>query len=218
MKKPTRVTTTSETLTDHVYCNTQGNITAVSAPVLAISDNYPVCITRKLSKAFDTGPVHKFINYRRTKPFDEEQFLHDLANQPWSVTDIFDEASDALDYFFEVFSSTISTPAPKKKRRVKRQKQPNWINAEILTAMKIRDQFQTTKNNTQYAHWRNKVRTLIRNSEAKLYSDSINNSSNPKHPWQTLHDITGKSAKSCTNYTDTKKKRLFYKVLYLLHQ
>ena len=172
MKKPTRVTATSETLIDHVYSNTQGNIIDVSVPVLAISDHYPVCITRKLSKAFDTGPVHKFINYRSSKTFDEEQFLHDLANQPWSVTDIFDEASDALDYFFEVFNSTLSTHAPKKKRRVKRQKQPNWINAEILTAMKIRDQFRKTKNNIQYAHWRNKVIALIRNSKAKLYSDS----------------------------------------------
>ena len=122
VKKPTRVTATSETLIDHVYSNTQGNIIDVSVPVLAISDHYPVCITRKLSKAFDTGPVHKFINYRSTKTFDEEQFLHGLANQPWSVTDIFDEASDALDYFFEVFNSTLSTHAPKKKRRVKQQK------------------------------------------------------------------------------------------------
>ena len=90
MKKPTTVTATSETLTDHVYCNTQRNITDVSVLVLAISDHYPVYITRKLSKAFDTGPVHKFINYRSTKTFDEEQFLHDLANQSCPVIDIFD--------------------------------------------------------------------------------------------------------------------------------
>ena len=48
--------------------------------------------------------------------FDEEQFLHDLANQPWSVTDIFDEASDALDYFFEVFNSTLSTHVQQKEK------------------------------------------------------------------------------------------------------
>ena len=64
---------------------------------------------------------------------------------PWSVIDIFDEASDSLDYFFEVFNSTLLTHAPNKKRRVKRQKQPNWINAEILIAMKIRDQFRKLK-------------------------------------------------------------------------
>ena len=89
---------------------------------------------------------------------------------------------------------------PRRKERVKRQKQPDWINAEILTAIKTRDQFRKSKNDTQYAHWRNKVEALIRNSKAKSYSDSINNSSNPKHLWQTLHDLTGTSAKACTNF------------------
>ena len=187
-------------LIDHVYSNTIDNIIEVTVPVLGVSDHYPVCITRKLSKAFDTGPVHKFINYRNTKTFDEEQFLNDLNNQPWSVIDIFDDANDALDYFSDVFNSVLSTHAPKKQKRVKRQKQPKWINDEILTAMKIRDKFKETKNKTQYALWRNKVKLLIRNAKARLYSDSINTSSNPKDLWQTLHEMTGKSAHACTDF------------------
>ena len=75
------------------------------------------------------------------KMFDETQFLHPLANQPWSVLNIFDDANDALDYFSYIFNSVLSTHAPKKKRRVKRQKQPNWLNTEILTAMKTRHQY-----------------------------------------------------------------------------
>ena len=200
VKKPTRVTATSETLIDHAYSNTIDNIIEVTVPVLGVSDHYPVCITRKLSKAFDTGPVHKFINYRDTKTFDEEQFLNDLNNQPWSVIDIFDDANDALDYFSDVFNSVLSTHAPKKQKRVKRQKQPKWINDEILTAMKIRNKFKETKNKTQYALWRNKVKLLIRNAKARLYSDSINTSSNPKDLWQTLHEMTGKSAHACTDF------------------
>ena len=162
-----------------------------------------MCITRKLSKAFDAGPVHKFINYRNTKTFDDEQFLNDLANHPWSVIDIFDDASDALDYFlmYLTLSYQLKPATPQKKRRVKRQKQPVWINAEILTAIKKnRDQFRKSKTDTQYALWRNKVKALIRSSKAKLYSDFINNSSNPNLLWQTLHDLTGKSAKACTHF------------------
>ena len=200
VKKPTRITTKSETLIDHAYSNTPENIIEVSVPVLGVSDHYPVCITRKLSKTFDTGPVHKIINYRNTKTFDEEQFLNDLNNQPWSVIDIFDDANDALDYFFDIFNSVLSTHAPQKQKRVKRQKQPNWINEETLMAMKIRDQFKEAKNNTQYALWRNKVKTLIRKAKAKSYSDSINTNNSPKHLWQTLLDMTGKSTHSCTTF------------------
>ena len=200
VNRPTRVTATSETLIDHVYTNSPENILDVSVPVLGLSDHYPVCITRKLSKSFKNGPVHKFISYRNIKMFDETQFLHALANQPWSVLNIFDDANDALDYFSYIFNSVLSTHAPKTKRRVKRQKQPNWLNTEILTAMKTRDQYHKSKNSAQYTLWRNKVKTLIRNSKSKLYLDSINNSSNPKHLWKTLHDLTGKSTKTCTNF------------------
>ena len=77
------------------------------------------------------------------------------------MLDIFDDASDALDYFSDVFSSVFSTDAPKKKRRVKQHKQPNWITAEILTAMKTRDQYHKSENSAQCTLWRNKVKTLI---------------------------------------------------------
>ena len=68
---------------DHAYSNTPENIIGVSVLVLAVSDHYPVCITRKLSKMFNTGPVHKIIDYRDTKTFNEEQLLNYLNNQPF---------------------------------------------------------------------------------------------------------------------------------------
>ena len=129
--------------------------------MLGVSDHYPVCITRKLLKAFDTRPVHKYINYRNTKAFDEEQFLNDLNNQQWSVISIFDDANDALDYLSDVFDSVLSTHAPKKQKRVKRQKQPKWINDEILTTIRIRDKFKETKNKTKYALGETKLNSLF---------------------------------------------------------
>ena len=149
----------------------------------ALSDHYPVCITRKLSKSFENGPVHKFISYWNIKTFDLTRFLNTLASQPWSVLDTFDDASDALDSFSDIFNSVLSTHAPKKKRRDKRQKQPNWINTAILIAMKTRDQYHKSKNSSQYTLWRNKSKTVLRKSKSKLYIsylDSIINSSNPK--------------------------------------
>ena len=198
--KPTRVTPTSETLIDHAYTNTPENIIEVSVPILGISDHYPVCITRKLSKTFDNGPVHKIINYRSTRTFDEGQFINDLINQPWSVMDIFDDSNDALDYFSDIFNSVLSNHAPQKQKRVKRPKQPNWMNEEILSAMKTRDRFKSTKNNSQYALWQNRVKALIRNAKTRLYSESISTNSNPRHLWKNLNDMTEKSTQSCTNF------------------
>ena len=81
-------------------------------PVYALSDHYPVCLTRKISNDFERGPIHKLISYRDTKSFNEATFISELENQPWTVIDIFDNASDALDYFSDIFISVISKHAP----------------------------------------------------------------------------------------------------------
>lgn len=208
VQTPTRVTDTSETLIDHVYSNTPENIVSVTVPQYSISDHYPVCVTRKVSKSFSRGPVHKFICYRDTKSFNESDFIHELENQPWSIMNIFEDASDALDYFTNLFTSVLDKHAPKKKRRVKRQKQPNWMNPEISSAMKTRD-YQKNKDTTQYKVLRNQVKSKIHNSKTDYYAKTINNNhSNPKQLWQNLHDITNKSTKQHASYINDQNGKL----------
>ena len=201
VQNPTRVTNSTETIIDHVYSNMPDNITHISVPFYAISDHYPVCVTRKITNFNGKGPVHKFISYRETKSFNEANFIYDLESQPWSIMSIFDNASDALDYFTNLFNSVLNKHAPKKKRRVKRSKQPNWINPEILSAIKKRDSYHKDKNMEQYCLWRNKVKTLIQSSKSNFYSESIsNNHNNPKQLWQNLHDVTNLSTKQQTSF------------------
>ena len=106
------------------------------------------------------------------------------------------EAEDpnvALDLFETFFQSEMNSHAPKKTRRVKRTLQPNWINADILDAIKSRDKLKGN-NTEQYRQWRNKVKTLIQKAKTDSYSDTINNNQeNPRQLWKNLHDLTGKS-------------------------
>ena len=115
MNSLTKVTATKQTLADHVYTKTPGNIIDIAVPVYAISDHYPVCITRRVCKSFDSDPVHKFITHRDSKIFNFNLFLTDLENQPWSVIDIFEDATYAFDSFTEFFNSVVSNHAPKKE-------------------------------------------------------------------------------------------------------
>ena len=197
---PTRVTDVSETIIDHAYSNEPNNIIKVSVPKYSISDHYPVCITRKISKSFECGPVHKFISYRDTSSFNETDFIRDLEEQPWSVIDIFDTASDALDYFTTTFNSVLDKHVPKKKRRVKKSKQPNWMNHNIMAARRTRDSIDQSNNMAEYRLWRNRTSNLIHTAKKEFYSQSINdNYKNPKCLWQNLHDVTHKSPKQQTN-------------------
>ena len=55
VQTPTRITDTSETLIDHAYSNIPENIVSVTVPHYSVSDHYPVCVTRKVSKSFNRG-------------------------------------------------------------------------------------------------------------------------------------------------------------------
>ena len=170
-------------------------------PHYSISDHYPVCVTRKISNTFDRGPVHKFISYREAKSFNENAFITELEEQPWTVMNIFDTASDALDYFISTFNSVLNKHAPKKKRRVKKSKQPNWMNQNIMAARRTRDSIDKSKNMAEYRLWRNRSTSLIKDAKKEFYSQSINNNhKNPKCLWQNLHDVTHKSAKQQTSF------------------
>ena len=194
VQTPTRVTHSTETLIDHAYSNVPENIVSISVPCYSISDHYPVCITRKITNSFSRGPVHKFITYRDTKGFSEADFIQDLENQPWSVINIYDNVTDALDYFAKLFQTVLNKHASKKKRRVKRQTQPNWMNAEISNAIRTRDNYHKSKSTVQYRIWRNKVKDLIQKSKREFYTNSIhNNYSNPKQLWQNMHDVTNRT-------------------------
>ena len=75
VETPTRVTATSSTPIDHAYSNRAENIVDIYVPCYAISDHYPICLTRKLSQCKASKQGHKTITYRAKKMFDQEQFL-----------------------------------------------------------------------------------------------------------------------------------------------
>ena len=77
--EPTRVTTTSVTLIDHIYTTNPENFTDIKVPYYAISDHYPICCTNK-SKSCQNSQTqsHKTISNRNFKHFDDNNFLEDL--------------------------------------------------------------------------------------------------------------------------------------------
>ena len=95
------------------------------APYYAISNRYPICLTRKLSQCKTSEQGHKTITYRTMKLFDQDQFLQDLECQPWLLSDIYDGPSDVVDFFNTLFQNVLNRYAPNKTKRVKYDLQPN---------------------------------------------------------------------------------------------
>ena len=201
VKDPTRITPTSATLIDHVFSNNPENIVNVSVPPYSISDHYPVCISRKVSSSYIKGPVHKTIIYRSMKHFDENKFLDELSNQPWSTVDMFEDLDNSVDVFIDTFTKILNKHAPQRKKRVKRVSQPGWMSQEITHAIRLRDKFHKQLDVFNYKVWRQNVKKLIITAKKQFYCETINsNKQNPKLLWNSLHGLTGFKSKIQTTH------------------
>lgn len=80
VSKPTRVTNSTATIIDHdVYTTNNENIIECFVPHYAVSDHFPVCITRKINYKIPKSD-HVTTTYRCFKKFDETSFLADLTS------------------------------------------------------------------------------------------------------------------------------------------
>ena len=68
-----------------------------------------------------------------------------------------EEVDDMLDLLYQLFIEVVDKHLPIKKRRVKRQSQPEWLRNEITEAMKIRDDFARSQKIVKWKWWKIKL-------------------------------------------------------------
>jgi len=107
VKCPTRTTEYSLTLID-VFTNIPGNIIEINIPTYALSDHFPVAITRKnYHNIIITKPYHNSIVYRSVKNFSELEFLKALSNQHWSLLTAGADPDEYTGLFIEVLQNHV---------------------------------------------------------------------------------------------------------------
>ena len=95
--EPTRVTSDSRTLIDHIYTNNEDNIHSIKVEKLCLSDHYGVFCNRSAHVSFEKNDEHQYITYRSFKTFEESCFLNDLAMVPaWEILESFDSIDDIV--------------------------------------------------------------------------------------------------------------------------
>lgn len=190
IESPTRVTNSSQTLIDHIYCNTLSNLLSISVPVLGLSDHYPIFITRKVNARSIPKKSHYTISYRSFKNFNETEFINDLTSTPWDTIKIFDDVNDAIDTWSDLFLHTVDKHLPLKQHRVKHKQQPKWLTGEIIDAIKTRDRHKSINNIEQYKTWRNKVGKMIKQSKKHQFSEILNeNANDPSSVWKLFKEL-----------------------------
>ena len=80
-QEPTRITTSSSSIIDHITTTSSKNIVKAWVLPISLSDHFMVfCVC-----TFEGGVLkdHKTINTRKVKNFNEQMFLRDVASIKW---------------------------------------------------------------------------------------------------------------------------------------
>ena len=133
---PTRVCSSSKSLIDHVYVSSPDSIVNSCVPHYAISDHYPVCITRK---AIHHKKDVKIITYLNVKNLNVNLFMSDIFNAPWQTINQLSSPNVALVAWSNIFQGIIDKHLPIITKKVKHSNPASWMNEEIRYAMHTRD-------------------------------------------------------------------------------
>ena len=117
---PTRVTQSSSTIIHHVYTSNPENITETFVPYYAISDHFPVCLSRKVNV--------KYLNLNISPPLTAVS--RNLMNDLSSCLESFKSDQESVDEDFAArhtfLIQCLDRHAPMKYKRVKSSSLPVW--------------------------------------------------------------------------------------------
>ena len=193
VKIPTRVTSKSKTLIDHIITNMPNRITYTSVlpcPTISDHDAPYACVNIRVTRF---QPRFKMI--RDEKHFDNKAFIDDFSTLPFSVIYSTDDPDDKLYLFNSLFKSCLDRHAPLRKTKLTRPPAP-WLNSEDIR------QLQTERNKLRYlAHktqsdvvWqafrdiRNRIKTTVKKLKRSFYQKALS-SKKPKDLWKIIHRI-----------------------------
>ena len=196
---PTRVTSKSSTLIDHIYSSDITCLREVCVPSIGISDHNAVCVTWNKAGFKMPKTSHVLITFRSFKNFKLHAFHSDLASTPFSNIYSFTDADNALSFWIAAFLSVVDKHIPLIQRRVKSQILPGWLTQEILQAMNERDHFKKAGLEEEYKKKRNIVKYMIRKSKRCLFRKLVQDKSNGRLIWTAIRQLTEPctSSKEC---------------------
>ena len=200
INQPTRVTAHSEKIINYIYASHSSNVAETFVPCIAVSDHYPVCFTRTVSKNQLKRGIHKTIQYRCYKNFNEEQFLNNLSETLNNIRFEHGNSDSIFSLWVSSFVSVLDEHAPVKTKRVKHDIQPEWLNEDIKDAIKNRNIHHKHKNWDQYKFWRNKSITLIRQAKTDFFSNAIEENRDSSYLWKHVKKLGNQF--ECSNLPD----------------
>ena len=206
----TRVCQNSNSLIDHMICNSSDMIKSHGVLCTGFSDHYLCYLVWKSNHLIKTPRV---ISYRKLNNICLESYLDDLSSQNWQLVYDCTCLDSAVKIWQELLLEVVNRHMPFRQKRVKSNPSP-WMTSDIIKTIKERnklkekahkakinlkneknDTLKTTKQSyyddlwNEYRLVRNTVTSKIRKARRNFYTNRLSNVENHNQIWSILKDV-----------------------------
>ena len=159
ISEPTRVTSTSSTLIDHIYTNNEWNIRHSSVIRLSMSDHYLNYAIRKTGITPDVKR-HK-INFTDYSKLTAQNIRPVFTGTDWGDVTFAPSVDAMIQNFNTKYTSLVRSLTKQKTRFVKTDSVPPWLDSEVTNLMKLRGKYKESSDEVNYKKYRNPVTNTI---------------------------------------------------------
>ena len=143
IKVPTRTTTSSSTIIDHILASYPERVTQCGVIDISFSDHQLIYCTKKISRI--KRGSNKQIQFRSYKNYTVDLFQQGLSKLNFPNYQTYNEINETYNDFIQKIMSVIDKVAPIKEKLVKQISQ-EWFDGEIADEIKNHDKLFISLN------------------------------------------------------------------------
>ena len=192
IQEPTRVTSTTFSLLDHILTNAGWKISQKGVIDVGLSDHQLIYCTRKILRT--KFNMHNQIRVRSLKNYTPEFFREELTKINFPDYNIFSNVNIAYLDLVSKILSVVDKTAPFKDLRVK-NKTRDWFDDEVTEAIQLREKrlkhFKyLCLHEELYKEAKYHVMKLMKEKKRQFYTDKLKeNIGKPKELWKALKSL-----------------------------
>ena len=201
--KPTRVTSNTRTLIDHIASNRSDNVPESDVILCGISDHDAVYMVRSMRLPKKKG-TPKLITARTLKKFNSEPFLTDLRNIQFDqIKGIAKDPNELWQIWKTLFLEVLNKHAPVSSTRIRGSNLP-YITADVRQLSRQRDFLRKKANKMEsrylpqaFQQIKHRVTYTVRKLRYDHYTGkTAEHEGNPKATWRILKQVINRDTKS----------------------
>ena len=205
IQSPTRVTSSSKSLIDHIYSNMSVNSVYAGIIITDISDHFATFALFEHMPVQNQGndKVHRR-NYRK---YNKDNFCENLLTASWEPVYRCTNVNDAYNIFMEVFVDICDRHAPVVDQSfLRRRNNKPWITKGIKKSIKTKHKLfgKVVKSDhneihvSKYKKYRNLLTTTLRNAKRSYYSEQFEvYSKDTKQTWKSINTLLKSGNNNC---------------------